>query len=1286
MSNNPGDTERIGLTSFMATEQFVMGMMTYLNGLNRMNSQTINTARQMTGVLGNAARMTGQGLADTSGNSNVLAQSFDALLTKSVALGTFLGHLADRILTGLINKLRELISTGINVAARVQEMDFVLQVLSQQAGLSKESLDEFIESMREAGIRTDVAQNALQQFIRYQLDTAKAVDLARAAQDAAVIAGVDSSDMLQRLIYGISRFDTLILRTGGINIPSATIAFEKFAEANNLSAKALTNNQKQAAFLDAVLEESRRNLGVYEAAMEAPGKQLRSLSRHTYELARVMGGPFLGAFGQIVQMMTNVTKSFRKAIDEGGPLRDMFINAGAVALLFTRHIRTAVENGVNYLIDVLANIPQLFNSFIEYITGLATDSYEWGANIITNLAEGMLAAASAVLDALMYIGGIITAWLIPGSPPKLLPNLNKWGASAATEWVRGWGAADFSTFNDLANSVEKFLKTMKIEEGNVIPLILGSRKAIAEAINMVRRAGEVTDEALNKIMKSVKGLPPNFRDYARALLEVEAANERLKAASEKFNDAQSLTLENADEIISTFSGDLKNAAQDYISALEDAVYVSNELAATQSYLNQITARYDAILTALNAELSSFSDTSEDQRLADLNEAIESGLLTQEELAAVASEKRQLELKKQIRLVEQQRDTEINAAEERIDILDAVQSAAMSQAEILRDAMLEIAATQVQAAQTQQDALKEQLDTQKALIAFQTEQNDLVRQQLELLERLAKAAAGAGGAKPPGLEDMQGLGAGFDISQIQDEMQNRIKGIENRIQLFLNSVKAKFRLFITTLPIKDLSLKFTEMKLVWEETFGALRDWLEINLPKAIDFFKNLWYTRIYPTFIAIRNWAATYVLPALQGIFNFLVEHADELLAFWVGMTLVLKVFLLLSGAGAALAGVMTFVGSVIATVSGLIIALTSPIGLIAIAVGLLAAAWTGNWFGIRDTLIDVWDNKIKPIFEDVKEWLSENVPKAIETLRSWWEDTLLPAIQNFWSWMTGTLFPFFRELWTWLAETITGAIETLRSWWEDTLLPAFKSVHNWFTGTYFPFWESIQNLLEVIIVKAIEVVQEKWELLKDKLTTFWEFLSGSFKPIWDDIKLVLDDVWEFIQTYLAPIFTELADLVIQNVYDKLHNLWDFIVNTLFGVFDTLVNTYLENIKEGFSRITQMLQNATTWFNNLAKAIQGVPPPNENYEPGSPSPFESSLFGIRKQMQAMYERDIPRFAAQLNKLPTIGSMSSVPTGPQTSNTTIMNNKTVQLEVNANYAKSQSKASIYYDVSAALMYV
>ena len=171
MSNNPGDTERIVLTSFMATEQFVMGMMTYLNGLNRMNSQTMNTARQMTGVLGNAARMTGQGLTDASGNSNVLAQSFDALLTKSVALGTFLGHLADRILTGLINKLRELISTGINVAARVQEMDFVLQVLSQQAGLSKESLDEFIESMREAGIRTDVAQNALQQFIRYQLDT-----------------------------------------------------------------------------------------------------------------------------------------------------------------------------------------------------------------------------------------------------------------------------------------------------------------------------------------------------------------------------------------------------------------------------------------------------------------------------------------------------------------------------------------------------------------------------------------------------------------------------------------------------------------------------------------------------------------------------------------------------------------------------------------------------------------------------------------------------------------------------------------------------------------------------------------------------------------------------------------------------------------------------------------------------------------------------------------------------------------------------------------------------------
>lgn len=1318
MSNNPGNTsERIGLSSFMETEQFMMGMMTYLNGLNRMNNQTTQTASAMTGALGGAAQRTGKGLSEAGTQSNVLEQSFSSLMLRAVALGSVIGNFADRILTSLIGKIKELVTTGIDAAARVQELDFVLQVIGQRTGYTTAQIRELVAGVRDFGIRTDIAQNLIQQFIRYELDLAKATDLARVAQDAAVISMTDSSEMLDRMIWGISKFDTQILRTGGINIPSATVAFEKYAETLDKTADQLTINEKQQAFLNAVLEEGARNAGIYEAAMEAPGKQLRSLGRYTWELARVMGAPFLGAFGQVVKMMSNITKAFKKAIDEGGVLHNMFLVAGAVALFFAEKLRMAAEKGVEYLINALTYIPQLLQQFVEFITGMATDAFEWGSNIIGNLAEGMLYAASAVLDALMYIGQMITTWLMPGSPPKLLPDLPMWGAKAATEWVKGWKAADFSTFNELAGTVEKFLKTMKIDEKNVIPTIMGSRKAIADAINMVHEAGMVTEEALDRIMKSVKGLPASFRDYARALLEVENANKAVEVATETYNNAQNLTLENADELISMFSGDLASAASNYIASLKDVVKADNDLYNAQYRLNRITEFYDGILASLNAELDALSNVGEDTRLQEINDALASGMLTQEEQASLLTEKRQIELRKQIDAVEAQKDAEVSAAEERINILDEVKKATISQAELMRSTMMEIAAIQVETAQQQKEALDEQLQTQKALIAFQTEQNDLVKQQLELLKQLAEAAAGGAGA---GGELPEGMGAaGFNLDNIKDEMNEKIEGMksafENKMNLWINSIRGKIRLFLTKLPIyQELKRKFAQVKLIWGDTFVALQEWLQDKIPQALDTFKGFWDEKIVPAFQNLKMWYDQYVAPALAGIwewigvnlppaleafgnfweetlgpalqaiFTFLGEHIDEIAAFVAGILAVTGGFMALMSAGTAIAGVLAWVSGIVGTLSALFVAFTSPIGLVALAVGALAAAWTGNWFGIRDTLTDVWTNTVYPVLENLWKWLSENVPLAIETLRGWWEDTLLPALTNVWNWINENIFPMFQTMYDWLYTTLTEAIENLRSWWEDTLLPAFQTAHDWFTGTYFPFWESLRNLLEVLLVAAITSMQTKWEDLKTRLTEIWEWLSGTFKPIWDDIYDVLLEIWSHIYSFLNPIWTAMSN-ILTTLWGKIHSLWDVLKNTLMGTLQELYDSWLVNIQTAFSDITTVIQTLTTWFNKLATAISGLPPPPPLYEPGSPTPFEMGLRGIRDQMKGLYSKDLPKMASALTKLPTMDNIPSVSNG--NGSRSVVNNfnntKNVSVDVAANYAKTQSHASVRYDVTAAL---
>lgn len=1291
MSDNPGGTPRIGVTTFAQTDQFVMGMMTYLNGLNKMNQKTTETAGSLGTTFAQGSQKAGEAMAQGANQANFMEQTLGTLSLKAIAVAGTLLYLANTAISAVVSKVKELVSGGIMAAARVQELDFILQILGQRVGKTREEMNALVQGLMEAGIRMDIAQTTIQQLVRNELDLASAIDLARVAQDTATIAGVDSSQMLDRLILGITKFDTMILRTGNINIPSTEAAFSTYAETIGKTTAELSTAERMQAMMNAVLEEGKKNAGFYEASMESASKQLRSLGRYTWELSRVMGTPFLGAFSQIVKMMTNVTKMFGKAVDEGGPLHDMFVTAGAVALIFAANIRAAVETGVAWLIQALTGIPQAFNSFIQYVTDLASKSTEWGANIITNFADGMMQAASAVLDALMYIGSMITGWLIPGSPPKLLPNLDKWGAGAATAWVRGWGQADFSTFNDIAKTVEGFLRSSGVEEKNMIPAILGSRKAIAESINMVHEAGMVTEEAIEHILNSAKKLPPQFGEYVRSMLEMESATKRLEDATTLYNSANDLTLENADEVIATFSGDLKNSAEDYVDSIEQVIAVNEELAQAQAELNYITSAYDEVLKVLNDQLDALSGGEEDTRLQEINDALASGQLTAQEQASLLTEKRQLELRKQIAMVEDQRDAEVSAAEERVDSLKEVQDAAMSQAQAMKNAMMEIVTIQVQAAQEQRDALTEQLETQKALVSFQQDQNDLVRQQLDLLERLAEAAAAGAGAGE-GAGAAGGGASAFDISGLKDEMQEKITGLskmmENKFKLFLNNLRARIRLFIIKLPLyKELQMKFAQLKQIWSGTFESLKTWLEVNIPVAITFFSNIWNEKVLPAFTKLKEFYDQYVAPALVGLFGFLTEHGDEIAAFVAGMLLVTGAVTAFFAAGAAIGGILTWVGGLIAGVTALFVALTSPIGLIAIAVGLLAAAWTGNWLGIRDTLTEIWVVTIQPALQTLWEWLSINIPLAIETLRGWWENTLLPALTNFWTWVTENIFPLFATMWEWLSTKVPEAIETLRSWWEDTLLPAFKTAQAWFDETYFPFWEALQNLLEVIVVKAIETLQGKWDDLKGNLTEFWTWLSGTFKPIWDDIKKVLDDIWDTIAVNLNPVFTTMSEVLL-GLWGKLNSLATLLTDTLFKAFSTLYNDWLLNIQSAFGDLSTLIQTLTGWFKKLGLAIEGLPPPPADYEHNSPSPFELMLMNVRTQMKALSTKDIPAFATQIRKLPSVGNVTSIPSMSQLASgaTTNNYNKNIQLEVNANYAKTQSHASVRHDVTSALMYV
>lgn len=206
---------------------------------------------------------------------------------------------------------------SVLTAARVQELDAVLLTIGKNAGIPKSELDELVESIKDLGIRTDVAQTLLVKFSRFQLNMADATKLARLAQDAAVISMQDSSEALDGLIHGITVMNTRVLRTYGITLASITDVQEKYAAEIGKTRDELTETEMIQAVLNGVLAQGSQIAGAYEAAMGTAGKQMRSMNRYVKELMLNIGTPFLGAFTSVIKAATSWIKYFQEITDEG---------------------------------------------------------------------------------------------------------------------------------------------------------------------------------------------------------------------------------------------------------------------------------------------------------------------------------------------------------------------------------------------------------------------------------------------------------------------------------------------------------------------------------------------------------------------------------------------------------------------------------------------------------------------------------------------------------------------------------------------------------------------------------------------------------------------------------------------------------------------------------------------------------------------------------------------------------------------------------------------------------
>jgi hypothetical protein len=209
-------------------------------------------------------------------------------------------------------------------------------------------------------------------------------------------------------------------------------------------------------------------------------------------------------------------------------------------------------------------------------------------------------------------------------------------------------------------------------------------------------------------------------------------------------------------------------------------------------------------------------------------------------------------------------------------------------------------------------------------------------------------------------------------------------------------------------------KTAELWAVVQPIFEDLIQWLQTNIPIALQFLSDFWTNVLLPAIEVVFSWIVANLFPLLISLIEWLQVNVPIALQF--------------------LADVWANV--------------LQPA---------IEAVW--NW--ISTTLL--------PLLASLIEWLSVNIPLAISTLSAFWTTTLLPALQAVWSWISTNLIPLFQAIADLFNTVLTLAITALAGLWQNILFPAIQKVGNWISANLLPIFRSIGKTINDDVMPALE-------------------------------------------------------------------------------------------------------------------------------------------------------------------------------------------------------------------------
>ena len=465
---------------------------------------------------------------------------------------------------------------------------------------------------------------------------------------------------------------------------------------------------------------------------------------------------------------------------------------------------------------------------------------------------------------------------------------------------------------------------------------------------------------------------------------------------------------------------------------------------------------------------------------------------------------------------------------------------------------------------------------------------------EFNDKMIELSEGTGGFADVAIEATKGIrtsmtniatavvnGVASSIQAFDDWMNSKgFGGISDGLDKIKGAIGSAFGAVNTVIP-KVLDVFGNLYDKVAESTAW---DTLKTLVSESVDAISNLW-----------SKFGESQVLDEVKQAFNDLLDVILEIdfmkiaqdvgsfLDTWspliAGITAGILAFNLITGA-ITLWTTVTAIATTVGTAFGAVMAfITSPIGLIVIAIGLLVAAGVAlykHWDELKDFAITIWTS-IADFFSNLWEgileaglliWenLKEGWTNAVENLQEAWSSTT-EFFVNLWE---GTV-EFFAGIWESITEIGTSVWEGLKSVWNSSI-EFFK---NLWTGTidfFVNLWDSIVQ----VFVSTYEwldgltdgAFSQYVSIMQSSLMAAW----GIIKNIWDYVKNTFSNVLAFLKALVTGDFQGMKDAInnqMENAKNLLSNIW----NTIKSNTSEKAAQILSDIIKKFTDIKTNIEN-----------------------------------------------------------------------------------------------------------------